>query len=200
MAELEQSLRADFRAIAKFIPENAKILDIGCGEGELLEFLVHHKHVDGRGMELSSNNVSKCVQRGLMCIQGDADEDLKYYPDNCFDYIISTNTIKATKNPKTVLSEMLRISRYVVVSVPNFGYWLNRWYLFRNGRMPVTEALSYQWYETPNIHFCTMKDFVVLCKELDCVVERQIFISSTGSALLFPNWFAEQGVFLLHKR
>lgn len=194
------TLRSDLHVIAELIPEYAKVLDIGCGEGELLDVLLHQKHVDGRGIELSSSNVSLCVQRGLMCIQGDADEDLRHYPDNCFDYVVSSHTLQATRNPKIVLSEMLRISRYAVVSLPNFGYWLNRWYLFRKGRMPVTEALSYQWYETPNIHFCTVKDFVVLCSELGCVIEKEIFVSARGvKKLAFPNWFAEQGVFLLHK-
>lgn len=195
------TLRPDLTVISALIPTQSKVLDIGCGEGDLLDILLHQKNIDGRGIELSSFNVSKCVQRGLMCIQGDADKDLAHYPDNCFDYVVSSHTLQATQNPKTVLSEMLRISRYVVVSVPNFGYWMNRWYLFTKGRMPVTEALSYQWYETPNIHFCTMRDFVVLCKELGCVVEQKKFLSPNGlPTRLCPNWFAEQGVFLLRRK
>ena len=193
-------LRPDLQLISSIIPQGSKVLDIGCGDGDLLEYLVHFKHVDARGIELDSTNVSKSVQRGLMCIHGDADKDLKHYPDNCFDYVVSSHTLQATQNPKHVLSEMLRISRYVLVSVPNFGYWLNRWYLFRKGRMPVTEALSYQWYETPNIHFCTMKDFIILCEELGCTIEQKTFISSNSLGVkLFPNWFAEEGVFLLHR-
>lgn len=194
------TLRVDLQVISTMIPAKTKVLDIGCGEGKLLEFLVHQKQIDGRGIELDSSNVSKCVQRGLMCIQGDADKDLSHYPDNCFDYVVSSHTLQATQNPKKVLAEMLRISRYVVVSLPNFGYWLNRWYLLRKGRMPVTEALSYQWYETPNIHFCTIRDFIELCAELECVIERKKSISAKGDGvLLFPNWCAEQAVFLLHK-
>lgn len=194
-------LRADLQIIADFVPANSRVLDIGCGEGELLYYLVHQKQVDGRGIELSPLSVSKALHRGLTCIQGNADTDLKHYPEDCFDYVISSHTLQATLNPKLVLSEMLRIARHVLVSLPNFGYWYNRWYLISHGRMPVSETLSYEWYETPNIHFCTMKDFIVLCEELGCIIDRTVYISAEGGKeqKFFPNLLSEHGVFLLRR-
>ena len=194
-------LRADLKAIADIIPESARVLDIGCGDGELLDYLVHEKNVDGSGIELDREGVRRSLQRGLTCIQGDANTDLEHYPDNCFDYTISSNMLQATINPKTVLSEMLRVSLHVVVSFPNFGYWYNRLYLLTKGRMPVSETLSYEWYETPNIHFCTIKDFMGLCQELDCVIDRAVFLSPDGSSeqKFLPNLLSDQGVFFLRK-
>lgn len=203
---MEKALRKDLAAIARYVPEKSRVLDIGCGEGMLLEHLVQYKQVDGRGIELSQEGVNLCLRKGIMCVQGDADRDLIHYPDACFDYVISSQTLQATQNPKYVLSEMLRIAKHVIVSVPNFGYWYNRWYLFMHGRMPVSETLSYEWYETPNIHFCTLDDFVVLCEELHCVIEQRAFISQTHGAFIeraqsvWPNMLSEQGVFVLRQK
>ena len=194
-------LRADLETIAELIPHHARVLDIGCGEGDLLAHMVQQKNIDGRGIELLPMNVSTALNRGLTCIQGNADTDLVHYPDSCFDYAVSSNTLQATVNPKTVLSEMLRIARHVVISLPNFGYWYNRFYLLTKGRMPVSETLSYEWYETPNIHFCTLKDFIILCEELECVVDRIIYLSASGQKqrTLFHNLLSEHGVFLLRR-
>lgn len=193
----KSSLRPDLQKIADLIHGNNKVFEIGCGDGELLDYLTHNKHIDGRGMEISQQNVSHCVDKGLSVIQGDADIDLQYYPDNCFDFVISSQTIQATENPKHVISEMARIGKKVIISIPNFGYWYNRFYLMVNGRMPVSSTLSYQWYETPNIHFCTIRDFEVLCQELDIVIEKKSFL---GAINIFPNLLSEYGIFVLSKK
>src|ERR1700722_7110711 len=159
-------MRPDFSIIASMVPANAKVIDIGSGQGDSLDYLTETKKVDGRGIEIDQKKVSKAVARGIPVIQGDADTDLKFYPDKSFDYAILSQTIQATKNPKAILNEILRIAGHAIVSFPNFGYWHNRLYLLTRGRMPVTKSLSYQWYETPNIHFCTTRDFVELCSAL----------------------------------
>jgi len=200
-------LRPDFRIIADIVSENARVIDIGCEEGDLLKYLTKKKQVDGRGIELDQKNVSRAVARGISVIQGDADTDLKFYPDKSFDYAILSQTIQATKNPKAILNEILRIANHAIVSFPNFGHWRNRLYLLAHGRMPVTKSLSYQWYETPNIHFCTIDDFVELCREMGLTIEKKYYITRAGrrslvggfSALPFANLFAEQAVFLLRK-
>lgn len=203
MTELE--LRQDLSIITTMVEDGAKVLDIGCGEGTLLNYLSHHRQVDGRGIELYPSGVKQCVRKGLSVIQGDVDKDLQFYPDGSFDYVISSQVIQATHHPKEVLSEMLRIGKFAVISLPNFGYWRNRTYLLAKGRMPVTETLSYQWYDTPNIHFCTIKDFIALCGELDYTIKKRAFIGINGKPLRFglkwllANIFAEQAVFLLSK-
>lgn len=199
-------LRTDLSLITQMVAHNSKVLDIGCGDGMLLEHLFATRQVEGCGIELSQEKVTRCLKKGVSVIQGNADTDLVYYPEDSFDYVISSQVIQATHNPKKVLSEALRIGKRVVISLPNFGYWRNRWYLLANGRMPVTKTLSYEWYETPNIHFCTLRDFMLLCDELDCVIERELFIDACSHPIrndfrrLVPNLFAEQGVFLLRKK
>lgn len=199
------ALRTDLSLIAEMIQPNTKLLDIGCGEGVLLEHLFIEKQVDGCGIELCQANVTRCLKKGISVIQGNADTDLLFYPPASFDYVISSQVIQATHNPKKVLSECLRIGKNVIISLPNFGYWRNRYYLLNKGRMPVTETLSYEWYETPNIHFCTLNDFKILCDELECTIKAALFIGA-GNQLVsggikgqFPNFFAEQGIFLLQK-
>lgn len=198
-------LRTDLTFIARMIHSSAKVLDVGCGDGLLLKHLLATRQVEGRGIEISQENVTRCMKRGVSVIQGNADTDLVFYPSGSFDYVVSSQVIQATHNPKQVLSEMLRIGKYVILSLPNFGYWRNRWFLFSRGRMPVTKTLSYEWYETPNIHFCTLHDFFLLCEELGCTIEKSYFIGINSQPLyggirkIWPNIFAEQGVFLLRK-
>lgn len=194
-------MRKDLEKIAELIPQNSKVIDVGCGEGELLSYLVDKKHIEGRGIELNPDSVSIAVSRGLSVIQGDADRDLRHYPDRCFDYAVLGQTLQATKHPKDVLSEILRISCRAVISFPNFGHWRNRWYLLSKGRMPVTKRLSYEWYETPNIHFCTIRDFKVLTQELGITIEKSFYTKEENSFVITnltkANLLGELGIFVL---
>lgn len=198
-------MRADLEIIASLIPARARVLDIGCGQGELLEHLTTTKQVIGHGLELSAEKVSRAVGRGLSVIQGDADQDLAHYPDNAYDYAILGETLQATQKPRQVLEELLRIAGKAVVSIPNFGHWRNRLYLSFKGRMPVTENLSYQWYETPNIHFCTIRDFIKLCDMINCETELRGYLDRNGKLKRFSgksriaNLFAREGIFVLRK-
>ena len=197
--------RVDLEVVANLIAPRAKVLDVGCGDGALLEFLQADKQVDGRGMELSQRGVNECVSRGLSVIQGDADRDLVFYPDKGFHYVILSQTLQATRNPKTVLDDLLRIGERAIVSFPNFGHWRVRFSLFLKGRMPVTKDLPYSWYDTPNIHFCTIRDFVALCDEVGAKVESATALDANGQKIGFSmpwwfwNFFGQQAVFLLRR-
>jgi methionine biosynthesis protein MetW len=198
-------LRQDLRIIADMIAPGARALDVGCGDGALLHTLLAEKGVDGRGIELSAAGVNACVSAGLSVIQGDADTDLKDYPSGGFDYVILSQTLQATRAPREVLSELLRIAKHAVVSFPNFGHWRVRLSLLFGGRMPPIDIGHHAWYDTPNIHFCTIKDFLVLCDEMGITVERSLAVSKGGRPKLigagaaFHNLFGEQAVFLLSK-
>src|SRR5271167_3394401 len=152
--------RVDLLLVADMVERGSKVLDVGCGDGELLRILAERRDVDGRGIELSREGVNECVAKGLAVIQGDADTDLADYPDDAFDYVILSQTLQATRQPRVVLEHLLRIGRRAIVSVPNFGHWRIRAQVALLGRMPITKSLSHSWYDTPNIHFCTIKDFV----------------------------------------
>jgi len=198
------SLRPDLAAIAEMIPPAARVLDIGCGDGSLLEYLTSAKGVDGRGIELSQQNVNACVARGLSVIQGDADTDLSEYPSQVFDIVILSQTIQATRAPRTVLRHLLRIGERAIVSFPNFGHWRIRLSLLALGRMPRTRALDYSWHDTPNIHLCTIADFAQLAHDTGAVTERALALSEEGHTHPMradawgPNLFAESAIFLLH--
>lgn len=198
-------LRPDLQAIADLVTPGATLLDVGCGEGELLAWLKEHKQVKGRGIELSQQGVHKSIAKGLSVIQGNADVDLEHYPAGAYDYVILSQTLQTLRQPKEVLEHLVRIARHAIVSVPNFGYWKNRIYLLRHGRMPVTKNLSYEWYDTPNIHFCTISDFVVLCEQLGLTIERRLYVNEQGIPNyfhhkgLFANFFGEQGIFMIRK-
>ena len=197
--------RIDLQLIADRVAAGSKVLDIGCGDGALLELLVNDRQVDARGLELSQKGVNACVARGLPVVQGDADTDLSYYPDNGFDTVILSQTLQATQRPHEVLREMARIGERLIVSIPNFGHWRVRLDLLMNGRMPVTGALAASWYETANIHLCTLSDFTALCDVLGLQVESCITLSGgrvktlTGSPSGRHNLTAEQGVFILKR-
>ncbi|HEX2553191.1 MAG TPA: methionine biosynthesis protein MetW [Microvirga sp.] len=198
--------RLDFRLIASMVEPGSRVLDVGCGDGSLLALLRDTRGVDGRGIELSRAGVSACMAKGLPVIQGDADTDLADYPDDAFDYVILSQTIQATRQPRVVLEHLLRIGRRAVVSFPNFGHWRVRYEVAVRGRMPVTENLPYSWYDTPNIHFCTIRDFVELCRETGATMERAVALNAGGRPMrvTLPWWvwnlFGEQGVFLLRRR
>jgi methionine biosynthesis protein MetW len=198
--------RIDLVVVADMVAPGARVLDVGCGDGELLRLLAETRGVDGRGIEISREGVNYCVAKGLAVIQGDADVDLADYPDDAFDYVILSQTLQATRRPRWVLEQMLRIGRYAIVSFPNFGHWRIRLQLLRRGRMPVTENLSQSWYETPNIHFCTIRDFVELVRELNAKMERAVALNGRGRPVRlhapwwFWNMFGEQAVFLLSRR
>jgi methionine biosynthesis protein MetW len=198
-------LRSDLQAIADLVEPNASLLDVGCGEGDLLAWLQSEKKVSGRGIELSQGGVNRSIARGLSVIQGDADADLQYYPDQAYDYAVLSQTLQTLRQPKEVLEQLVRIARHAIVSVPNFGHWRNRLHLAVTGRMPVTRTLSYQWYDTPNIHFCTMTDFMRLCDTLGLTVEKRFYVSHQGAYSTFndkspfANFFGEQGIFMIRR-
>ena len=198
-------LRVDLLLIADMVEPGSSLLDVGCGDGTLLGYLARHKEVDGRGIELSQAGVNACVSQGLSAVQGDADTDLQDYPDGAFEYVILSQTLPAIRQPKKVLLEMMRIGNRAIVSFPNFGHWRARFSLLLTGRMPVTDNLPHQWYDTPNIHLCTIKDFVILCDELGIGIERRLSLDSHGKigrfhgTGRFANLFGEQAVFLLKK-
>src|ERR671911_1991455 len=160
------SSRVDLLVVAQMIEPGARVLDVGCGDGELLRLLSETRGADGRGIELSREGVNECVAKGLAVVQGDADTDLSDYPDDAFDYVILSQTLQATRQPRAVLEHMLRIGRRAIVSFPNFGHWRIRLQILFGGHMPRTDNLPAAWYETPNIHFCTIKDFRDLCNEI----------------------------------
>jgi len=198
--------RTDLQIISAFVTKGARVLDVGCGDGALLMRLEQEKQADGRGIELSQKGVNQAVARGLSVVQGDADHDLATYPDDAFDFVILSQTLQATHNPRIVLEQLLRIGRQVVVSFPNFGNWRIRKQFLLKGRMPITEELPYSWYDTPNIHFCTVRDFVHLVKEVDARIEKAVALRSNGRVmngsvrLRLWNALADQAIFLLSRR
>ncbi len=197
------ALRRDLQVIADMIDEGARVLDIGCGDGALLAYLALCKGVDGRGIELSQSGVNACVGHGLSVIQGDADSDLAAYPAGAFDIVVLSQTLQATRQPRRVVEALVRIGRCAIVSFPNFGSWQTRLQLLVRGRMPVSPLLPYPWYDTPNIHLCTIRDFVALCDEIGVRIERSMTLDRHGRRTsLNPrsglaNLLAAQGVFVL---
>jgi methionine biosynthesis protein MetW len=199
-----ETSRVDLLLISEMVKPGSRVLDIGCGDGTLLRILSDKRDVDGRGIELSQAGVNSCVAQGLSVIQGDADTDLAYYPDLAFDYAVLSQTIQATYSPRLVLEQLLRIGKRAIVSFPNFGHWKVRAQLMFGGQMPRTDNLPEEWYETPNIHLCTIKDFLALCDEIGAKVERAVALNAYGTKLvsmpLFAqNLFGEQAVFLLSR-
>ena len=195
--------RTDLELITSLVDKEARILDVGCGNGELLKSLKNKKKVKGQGLELKQERVNKCVEQGLSAIQGNADSDLSLYPDQSFDCVILSQTIQATNNPKNILIELIRIGRKAIISIPNFGYWKVRLGFATYGKMPITEKLSNNWYDTPNIHLCSILDFVDLCRELNIKIEKTIVLNSNNSKFFngapnsWSNFFGEEAIFLI---
>jgi methionine biosynthesis protein MetW len=200
------NIRVDLQIIADMVAPGRRVLDVGCGDGALLDWLQHNKNVDGRGIEWSQAGVNACVRQGLSVIQGDAETDLRDYPSEAFDYVILSQTLQATYDPRVVLGEVVRIGRRAIVSFPNFGVWHIRLALLMTGKMPVTDSLDSAWYETPNIHLCTISDFVELCDDLGIVIEQGMVLDRKGRARqlrapgFMSNLLGEQGLFVLSRR
>ena len=197
------SIRKDWGLIETLIEENRNILDIGCGDGMLMEQLQRNLNAKTHGIELDRELASKAIAKGFNVIHGDAEIDLAQYSNHSFDYVILSQTLQAMMRPKDILSELLRIGSKAIVSFPNFGHWKIRFQLLISGRMPVTESLPYTWYDTPNIHFFTIKDFLNLCNEMNIVVEKSIGLTSKGKqfdiseSLTGVNFFTHEAIFLL---
>ncbi len=197
------SLRADHEVIAMMVRDGASVLDVGCGDGVLIEMLQRTRAARVRGLEISQAGVNACVAKGLSVVQGDADRDLEYYPDRAFDYVILSKTIQAVRHPRDVLNQLARIAHRAIVSFPNFGHWRVRFSLMSQGRMPNTPSLPARWCETENLHLCTVRDFAELAHESGLAIERAVPISHGRAGAPFArtlwraNWFAEEAVFLL---
>lgn len=198
--ETWQDGRIDLELISGLVKQNSRVLDLGCGDGTLLKLLVDRKQVTGRGVEISEDGVRQCVGKGLAVYHGDLDEGLDDYPDGSFDYVILSQTLQAVNKPELVFREMLRIGRTGIVSFPNFGYWKIRWQLLATGKMPKTDYLPYEWYDTPNIHLLTVKDFHRFCASHDLVIDYSHYLTDGREVRSLPNILAKLAIFAVRKR
>jgi len=192
--------RKDYAIISELIEARSRVLDLGCGEGELLDWLVEHKNVDARGVEIDGSKVQRAIARGVSVYQGDIDQGLADYPDQVFDYVILSQTLQQTMRPLQVLREMLRVARWAIVAFPNFGHWTVRWAHLVSGRSPRTNLFPYEWHESPNIHFLTIHDFEALAANERWNVARRIFLAGGREVKLLPNLLAEIAVFQLGRK
>jgi len=198
----KNQIRFDLQIIADLIKPNTRVLDAGCGDGELLQFLLRTKNIDGRGLEISQMQVSKSLLRGLSVAHGNAENDLAIYPNRSFDYVVLSQVLQMMHRPKEVLVEMLRIAEFAIVSVPNFAHFKNRFHLLLKGSMPMSDVNSFKWHETPNIHPCSIRDFEKLCAEVGFQIEKKVFLTRKHRLItsLGANIFAECGIFLISKK
>ena len=197
--------KKDFKIISDLIPNGSTVIDVGCNDGSLLEYLNKEKNIEGRGMEIDQEKVRLCLSKGISVVEGDADLDLFDSPDDLFDFSILTYTLQATKSPKTVLTQLVRISKKSIISFPNFGHWLIGTSLLFKRKMPVSNRLSYSWHETPNLHFCTINDFIDLCEETNIKIEikanlKNHKLSKFNGRSLLDSYFFEAGLFLVSKK
>lgn len=195
-------MRIDLNEIQHWIKQNSRVLDLGCGDGTLLKFLIDHKQVQGYGLEIDAAQINLCIDKGLNVIEQNLDRGLGNFADKSFDTVIMTQALQTLHFPHLVLDEMLRVGKECIVTFPNFGHWKARFYLATRGRMPVSDLLPFEWYNTPNIHFCTFKDFEVLCRERDIkVINRQVVNEVSGQTLkdFMPNLFGETAIYHLSK-
>ena len=198
-------MKPEFKIISTLIKKESHVLDIGCGDGILMEYLKDEKKVNIRGIEISKSKVQNCVAKGLTVIEGNAEKDLKQFPDNSFDYVVLSQTLQAFLNPENVIKELLRIGKQAIVTIPNFGYWKIRLHLLLKGTMPVTRTLPDEWYNTPNIHLCTIKDFVFFSKKKEFRLSKSIAMRSNKVSYInnvnlnMKNLSANLGIFLIEK-
>lgn len=198
-------MKYEFQIITQLIKDKSRVLDVGCGDGELMKYLKENKSVDIRGLEISKSNVRDCISKGLTTIEGDAEKDLIQFPNNSFDYVILSQTLQAFLNPERVINELLRVGKQAIVTIPNFGYWKIRLHLLLKGTMPVTKILPNEWYDTPNLHMCTLKDFVKFCKKNNFNLNKSLalngnsFSNINNTNLGSKNLTSDLGIFLIEK-
>ena len=198
-------MKPEFKIISQLIDENSQVLDVGCGDGILMDFLIKEKKVNIRGIEISKTKVQNCIAKGLTIIEGNAEEDLQQFPNKSFDYVILSQTLQAFLNPEKVINELLRIGKQAIVTIPNFGYWKIRLHLLLKGTMPVTRTLPDEWYNTPNIHLCTIKDFVFFSKAKNFKLSKSIALRNNlpsdikNSNLDMKNLSSNLGIFLIER-
>ena len=196
-------MKKEFKVIADLLPNNTRVLDVGCGDGSLMNLLVNEKNIEVRGLELEKQNVQECIYKGLPVIQGNAETELHQFPDQSFDYVILSQTLQAFYNPDQVLKELLRIGKSVIVSIPNFGYWRVRTSLLFFGKMPITKSLPNFWYNTPNLHMCSIKDLFNFCENKNIKINKVIGVNEDKTSeikksnLEIKNFFSKLGIFLI---
>ena len=197
------NMKPEFKIISDLIDKNSLVLDVGCGDGILMEFLVKEKKVNIRGIEISKAKVQNCIAKGLTIIEGNAEDDLRQFPNKSFDYVILSQTLQAFLNPEKVIDELLRIGKQAIVTIPNFGYWKIGLHLLLKGTMPITRTLPDEWYNTANIHLCTIKDFVNFSRTKNFNLSKSIALKSnqpsliTNSNLNIKNLSSNLGIFLI---
>ena len=198
-------MKNEFQVIAELIEKDKKVLDVGCGDGILMEFLKNNKNTNIRGLEISKSKVQECIAKGLTVIEGNAEKDLKQFPDKSFEYVVLSQTLQAFLNPELVINELLRVGKKAIVTIPNFGYWRVRLHLLIKGTMPITKTLPDEWYNTPNIHMCSIKDFFNFVKSRDIKIFKSLAINNKNASIIsdsnltIKNLFADLGIFLIEK-
>ena len=198
-------MKQEFKIISNLINKNTRVLDVGCGDGTLMEYLKNSRKIDIRGIEISKNNVQKCLSKGLTVIEGDAEKDLLQFPDSSFDFVILSQTLQAFLTPEIVIKELLRVGKKAVVTIPNFGFWKVRLHLLLRGTMPITKNLPDEWYNTPNLHMCTLKDFYNFCENRNIKLDQSIALKNEKISTInklnlnIKNLSAELGIFLIER-
>jgi methionine biosynthesis protein MetW len=198
-------MKNEFKVIADLIEKDTRVLDVGCADGTLMKFLKDNKNIDIRGLELSKDKVQECIAKGLTVIEGNAEKDLKQFPEKSFDYVVLSQTLQAFLNPEVVIGELLRVGKKAIVTIPNFGYWKVRLHLLTKGTMPVTKTLPDEWYNTPNLHMCSIKDFVYFVKSRNFKIFKSLALNDQNVSLInntnlgLKNLFADLGIFLIEK-
>ena len=196
-------MKKEFKVIADLLPNNVRVLDVGCGDGSLMSHLIKEKNIEARGLELKKENVTKCIYKGLSVIEGNAETELHQFPNQSFDFVVLSQTLQAFYNPEKVLKDLLRIGKSVIISIPNFGYWKVRTSLLFFGKMPVTKTLPNSWYNTPNLHMCTIKDLFHFCLEKNIKIKKAVGVNEDKTSeikksnLEIKNFFSKLGIFLI---